>query len=210
MQRPEPSQRLLALATLMAAVLMALLSGLDLARAGPVVPPADLDGLRVSTVVDPRDHSPGIRAEMEVQAPPATVWAVLVDCDTAPQHVPGMQSCKILNRDPGGRWDVREHRVRLPWFPLILRNVVRSDYEPERRLSYRRADPDARRLDGEWRLTAVLGGAATRIDYVGHATGVLPIPTALLRTYVIEGLEAVRTESVRRVGQAVRLPDAQP
>ena len=198
MHRPEPSQRPLALATPMAAVLMALLSAIDPASAGPVTLSADRDGVRVATVVDPGDNSPGIRAEMDVQAPPATVWAVLVDCETAPQHVPGMQSCRILKRDPAGRWDVREHRVRLPWFPLILRNVVRSDYDPERRLSYRRDDPAAHRLDGEWQLTSVLGGAATRIDYVGHAKGVLPIPASLLRRYVIEGLEAVRDESVRR------------
>jgi hypothetical protein len=123
---------------------------------------------------------------------------VLVDCDTAAQHVPGMQSCKVLEQDPAGLWDIREHRVKLPWFPLVLRNVVRSDYERLARLRYQKARPDGQRLDGEWRLTPINGGAATHIVYVGYLTGVLPIPELILRTYVREGIDAVRTESLSR------------
>jgi len=156
------------------------------------------DRLDLTPVRDARDGSDGLQAEFDIAAPIAVVWAVLVDCDTAAQHVPGMKSCKVLQQDRGGLWDIREHRVKLPWFPLVLRNVVRSDYEPQARLRYQKARPDGQRLDGEWRLTAINGGAATRIVYVGYLTGVLPIPELILRAYVREGIEAVRTESLRR------------
>ena len=154
--------------------------------------------LELTPVLDARDASHGLRAEFDIAAPIAVVWAVLVDCDTAAQHVPGMKSCKVLEQDRGGLWDIREHRVKLPWFPLVLRNVVRSDYEPLTRLRYQKARPDGRRLDGEWRLTSITGGAATHIVYVGYLTGVLPIPELILRAYVREGIEAVRTESLSR------------
>ncbi len=154
--------------------------------------------LDLTPVRDPRDGSHGLRAELDIAAPIAVVWAVLVDCDTAPQHVPGMQGCKVLEQDPAGLWDIREHRVKLPWFPLVLRNVVRSDYEPLTRLRYQKARPDGQRLDGEWRLTPINGGAATHIVYVGYLTGVLPIPELILRAYVRDGIEAVRTESLSR------------
>ena len=158
--------------------------------------------LDLTPVRDPRDGSYGLRAEFDIAAPIAVVWAVLVDCDTAAQHVPGMQSCKVLGQDRAGLWDIREHRVKLPWFPLVLRNVVRSDYEPQIRLRYQKARPDGQRLDGEWRLTSINGGAATHIVYTGYLTGVLPIPELILRAYVREGIETVRLESLRRA----RLP----
>ena len=154
--------------------------------------------VELTPVLDARDASHGLRAEFDIAAPIAVVWAVLVDCDTAAQHVPGMKSCKVLEQDRGGLWDIREHRVKLPWFPLVLRNVVRSDYEPLTRLRYQKARPDGQRLDGEWRLTSITGGAATHIVYVGYLTGVLPIPELILRAYVREGIEAVRTESLSR------------
>ncbi|MEY4250010.1 MAG: hypothetical protein RJA87_1643 [Pseudomonadota bacterium] len=160
--------------------------------------------LVLSPVRDPRDGTRGLRAEFDIAAPISVVWAVLVDCDTAAQHVPGMQSCKVLEQDGDGLWDIREHRVKLPWFPLVLRNVVRSDYEPLARLRYQQARPDGQRLDGEWRLTPINGGAATRIVYVGYLTGVLPIPELILRAYVREGIEAVRNESLNRALGPVR------
>lgn len=155
--------------------------------------------LALTSVIDSKDGSRGLRAEMDIAAPPAVVWAVLVDCATAPRHVPGMKSCKILSRDVSGLWDIREHRVRLPWIPLVLRNVVRSDYDPERRLHYQKADPGGQRLDGEWRLTPIKGGQATHVNYEGYVTAPWPIPEPLLRAYVIKGMEAVRAESLARL-----------
>ena len=180
---------------LAALVLASMVLGQSEARAQLLIAEQRLD---LSPVRDPRDGSRGLRAEFAIAAPISVVWAVLVDCDTAAQHVPGMQSCKVLEQDPAGLWDIREHRVKLPWFPLVLRNVVRSDYERLARLRYQKARPDGQRLDGEWRLTPINGGAATHIVYVGYLTGVLPIPELILRAYVREGIDAVRTESLSR------------
>lgn len=159
---------------------------------------APAQAIELTSVRDPKDNSHGLKAELDIAAPVSVVWAVLVDCDRASQHVPGMKSCKILERDSAGLWDIREHRMKLPWFPFVMRNVVRSDYEPQTRLRYQKAKLDAQRLDGEWRLTPIDGSAGTRIVYVGYLTGVLPIPEPLLRAYVRKGIEAVRTESLSR------------
>jgi Polyketide cyclase / dehydrase and lipid transport len=165
--------------------------------------PVPTQSIDLTSVRDPRDNSHGLRAELDIAAPVSVVWAVLVDCDKAPQHVPGMESCKILERDGAGLWDIREHRVKLPWFPFVLHNVVRSDYEPQTRLRYQKARPDGQRLDGEWQLTPIngpliIGKGGTHIVYVGYLTGVLPIPEPLLRAYVRQGIEAVRAESLSR------------
>ena len=187
--------RFVRLATPVVALLAFLAWGQPEASAQALMTAERLD---LTPVRDARDGSHGLRAEFDIAAPISIVWAVLADCDTAPQHVPGMKSCKVLEQDRAGLWDIREHRVKLPWFPLVLRNVVRSDYEPLTRLRYQKARPDGQRLDGEWRLTPINGGAATHIVYVGYLTGVLPIPELILRAYVREGIEAVRTESLSR------------
>ena len=186
---------------LAALVLASTVLGQPEARAQVLIAEQRLD---LSPVRDPRDGSRGLRAEFAIAAPISVVWAVLVDCDTAAQHVPGMKSCKVLEQDRAGLWDIREHRVKLPWFPLVLRNVVRSDYERLARLRYQKARPDGQRLDGEWRLTPINDGAATHIVYVGYLTGVLPIPELILRAYVREGIEAVRNESLNRALGPVR------
>ncbi len=187
--------RFVRLATPVVALLAFLAWGQPEASAQALMTAERLD---LTPVRDARDGSHGLRAEFDIAAPISIVWAVLADCDTAPQHVPGMKSCKVLEQDRAGLWDIREHRVKLPWFPLVLRNVVRSDYEPLTRLRYQKARPDGQRLDGDWRLTPINGGASTRIVYVGYLTGVLPIPELILRAYVREGIEAVRTESLSR------------
>ena len=140
---------------------------------------------------------------MTVAAPVSVVWEVLTDCATAPQHVPGMVSCKIKQSDPAGLWDVREHRMRLPWFPLVLRNVVRSDYVFERRLDYRKLGRDVAQLRGQWRLMPDASGAATQIEYTGYMTGLLPVPDSMARAYVLEGLNSLQAESLKRAARSV-------
>jgi uncharacterized protein YndB with AHSA1/START domain len=150
------------------------------------------------SVIDAKRGDHGVSAELVIDAPVAVVWEVLTDCATAPRHVPGMVSCKVLRVGPAGQWDEREHRMRLPWFPLILRNVVRSDYVPQQSLSYHRLGQEAGGLRGQWRLTPDASGKATQITYTGYMSGLLPVPDVMAKAYVLRGLEALQAECVRR------------
>jgi len=172
--------------------------------------PAQADSPRLWSVVDAGHGDHGVAAEMTVAAPVSVVWAVLTDCATAPEHVPGMVSCKVLQSDPAGLWDIREHRVRLPWLPLVLRNVVRSDYVPQRRLDYRKLGRDVTQLRGQWRLSPDASGAATQIEYTGYMTGLLPVPDGMAKAYVLEGLIALQAESLKRAGAPAPVSPAQP
>ena len=176
--------------------------GLALALMAWLPGPAQADSPRLWSVVDAARGDHGVAAEMTVAAPVSVVWDVLTDCATAPQHVPGMVSCKILQSDPSGLWDVREHRVRLPWLPLVLRNVVRSDYLVQRRLDYQKVGHDAARLRGQWRLMPDASGAATQIEYTGYMAGLLPVPDSMAKAYVLEGLNALQAESLKRAARS--------
>lgn len=150
---------------------------------------------------DPDGASGLIRAAQEIAAPPEVVWTVLVDCDLAPRMSASLKSCRILERDPTGRWDLREQIARPALMPRF-RSVVRSDFEPPRRLRFRRADGDLKILEGEWRLTPLRDGRATRVVYESRAASPYAVPGALarlvLRRDVLAAMAALKRESLAR------------
>ncbi|CAN5771858.1 SRPBCC family protein [soil metagenome] len=150
---------------------------------------------------DPDGASGLIRAAEQIAAPPEVVWALLTDCELAPRMAPGLKSCRILERDPAGRWDVREQIARPGLMPRF-RSVVRSDFEPPKRLRFRRTDGDLKVLEGEWRLTPIAGGHATRVVYESRAASPYAVPGALarlaLRRDVLTAMAALKRESLAR------------
>jgi hypothetical protein len=134
------------------------------------ITPADESKLAAGEVVsqvapDPAGIAASVSAAIDIQASPDTVWAVMVDCDRAPKFVPDLKSCRVLESDPQGAWDVREHMIDWAWFLPTIRNVFRSDYERPRRLTFHRVDGDLKESDGEWRLEPRNNGSATRVFY---------------------------------------------
>jgi hypothetical protein len=151
---------------------------------------------------DPTGAAGRLRAVEEVAASPDQVFAVMTDCALAPRMVANLKSCRILERDPAGRWDVREHVSRPMLFFPSVRSVFRSDYDPPRAFSYRRTGGDLKVLEGDWRLTPLDGGTRTRVVYEGRAALPFPIPRAaaraVLRQQVAQALTALRRECAQR------------
>ncbi|WP_340644266.1 SRPBCC family protein [Phenylobacterium sp.] len=129
-----------------------------------------------------------IHAAMDVAAPPDVVWKVLSDCEGAPRYMPKLLSCKTLERDPAGHWDVREHRLEGNAFKPVMRNVFRTTLEPPRRLAFHRTGGDWKRSDGEWRLSAIPGG--THVTYELHVAIDAPVPAGMVRGAVAKGMPA--------------------
>jgi carbon monoxide dehydrogenase subunit G len=151
------------------------------------------------SVVVSADHGAGlVSGSVEVHAAPQVVWRVMVDPANTPKLMAGAKSCRIIQRDPAGRWDVREQYSRGGVMPSV-RIVLRSDYEPYSRVAFHRIDGDIPVLDGEWRLTPLDGGAGTRIDYANRVTSPFPAPgplvRAILRKDTLQTLAALREAS---------------
>jgi carbon monoxide dehydrogenase subunit G len=121
-----------------------------------------------------------IRASIDIAAPRAKVWAIMTDCARATRFVPGLKSCRVLERDPAGRWDIREHKVSWMWFLPDVTSVFRSDYDPPRRLRFHRISGTLKRSDGEWRLAAIDNGRATRVSYDATVSADVPAPRFLV------------------------------
>lgn len=137
------------------------------------------------------------RASMDVRAPPVAVWTLLSDCAHARRFMRELLSCRVLERGEG--WELREHRVSGWLFRPVLRNVAHLEFEPNRRLVFRRVSGDWRRSDGEWLLTPIDGGQGTHVEYRLNAALDGGLPSSLARPVLlrrVQGtLSALRREA---------------
>lgn len=146
------------------------------------------------------DGSAGVvRGAIDIDAPAAVIWKVMLDCGRAARMVPSVISCKVVEQGSGGRWDVREHRVRWSRFLPPLRSVFRSDYTPMKRIAFRCTGGDLKACEGEWRLEPLPNGEV-RVIYENRAEAPFAAPNALFRSAmrrdIPEALLALRRESL--------------
>jgi len=188
-------------------VLTAILLAAGPARALELTPRAEalLDRGRPYAEVTPGpDGSSGvIRAAIDIAAPQAAVWAVMTDCELAPRMVANLKSCRIVERDPQGRWDVREQISKGGFIPSV-RSVFREDFEPPDRMSFHAVGGDLKLLEGEWRLAP--HGDDVRVTYEARVAAPFSVPGWIarlaLRHDVPAALLALRRESMARAAQA--------
>jgi carbon monoxide dehydrogenase subunit G len=139
-----------------------------------------------------------IKASIDIAAPRTKVWSIMNDCARAMRFIPGLTSCRVLERDPAGRWDIREHRISWMWFLPDVVSVFRSDYDPPARLRFHRIGGTLKRSDGEWRLAVIDGGRATRVSYDATLSADIPAPQfmveAALKRDIAKVLRGLRRE----------------
>jgi ribosome-associated toxin RatA of RatAB toxin-antitoxin module len=148
---------------------------------------------------DPDGVSGLIRGAIDIAAPAEVVFAVIGDCELAPKMVDSLKSCRVLERDPAGRWDVREEISKMTFVPSV-RNVFRSDYEPPTSVRFHRVGGDLKVFEGAWRIEP--RGDGVRVFYENRASTPFRVPGYLarlaLRFEVPQALLALRRESLAR------------
>jgi uncharacterized membrane protein len=175
-QSPLPRSRLPRLALVLA------LAGLGAGAAALVSASASTKETPpvVEVDADSKGASGDIRASVDIAAPPSTVWRVLVDCAQVPHLMVGAKSCKVLDHDPSGHWDVREQVSQGALLPAI-RTVLRSDYDAPRAVHFHRIDGDLKVLEGSWHLEPI-DATRTRVSYDSRVQAPFGIPAFLART----------------------------
>jgi ribosome-associated toxin RatA of RatAB toxin-antitoxin module len=158
--------------------------------------------VHADVMTDPGGADGLVHGAVDIDAPPSVVWSAILDCGRAGRMAPGIRSCRITERDPAGKWDVREMTVQ--WAPLtpVFRTAFRSEFDPGRRIRFRCVSGDVRFCEGLWRLEP-LGRDRTRVIYENRASSPLSAPAlvtrAAMRRDVARALKALKRESESRV-----------
>jgi uncharacterized membrane protein len=140
-----------------------------------------------------------IEAAIDIAAPPEVVFKVITDCDLAPKMVTSLKSCRVVDRDPAGRWDVREQVSKMTFVPSVT-NVFRSDFDPPSGVRFHRVGGDLTVFEGQWRIEP--HGKGVRVFYESRVSAPFRVPGYLarfaLRLEVPDALMALRRESLAR------------
>ncbi|MCF8476863.1 MAG: SRPBCC family protein [Pseudolabrys sp.] len=157
----------------------------------------------VQVETDEAANATHVRASIDIAAAPLVVWNVLTDCARMPEIFPNLESCRIVKRDPAGKWDVRENVI--DWAVLMpkLRTMVRNTFDIGRRLTFRRIGGDMRVSDGEWKLAPHAQG--TRLSYNALVAPDFPVPQFMIEQAVHTDmpnlLRAIQKASVADAGK---------
>lgn len=186
----------------------AALSGAGEARAASQLPDpalAQLERGRPYVDVEPGpDGASGvIHAAIDVAAPEAVVFRVMTDCELAPRMVANLKSCRVLDRDPQGRWDVREEVSKMPFAPSV-RTVYREEFDPPHGMTFRATGGDLKVFEGQWRLEP--RGDRVRVTYEARIAAPFAVPgwvaRIALRHDLPQALLALRREAMARESSA--------
>ena len=101
-------------------------------------------------------------ASDEIEAPISEVWAVVEDMESAPEWQGGMEAMTVLERDDEGRAELVETESDAS--VRTIKSIVRFEYEPERRLTWRQEKGDLKSVVGSWELEDI-GEGRTRATY---------------------------------------------
>lgn len=89
-------------------------------------------------------------AAVLIRAPARRVWSVMTDCARAPEFVPHLRSCQVIERGEDRR--VVEHRVKP--YPLLPELTYRFEerWEDRHRIVFHRTGGDLKAMEGAWEL----------------------------------------------------------
>jgi hypothetical protein len=155
-----------------------------------------------SVIPDPQGGPALGRAVVDINAPPAVVWKLLMDCAAAERLMPSNRGCRVLKRDPAGRWDIREHIIKTPLMPN-MRTVFREDLTPEKSMVITRVEGDLKVIGGEWRLEPLAGGARTRVSQEMRIEPAFPAPGPMVRQF-LRGEVSGGLANLKREAEAAR------
>jgi len=179
-----------------------LLALLALSVATPVLAAEPAPAVVVTS--DPDGGAGIITAVEDIDAPRQTVWDIMVDCSRVAKMMASVKYCRVLQRDPSGRWDIREQVTKATIMPGA-RVVMRSDYDAPHTVEFHRTDGDFRILEGEWRLEPLDGGTRTRLFYRTRVSSPVPAPAFIVRA-MLRGNLTASLENLRTVSEAAAHP----
>jgi ribosome-associated toxin RatA of RatAB toxin-antitoxin module len=167
-----------------------MLAGIS-ASAGPSLPSGfseeELGRMTRGEVVISVDRLPGsqkgmIDAAIIINAPAELIWDLMTDCVHAPEFIPGLISCKVLENH--GETEIIEHQVKFSWLVPRLTYVFQAGYEKYRRIDFKRISGGLKELEGSWVLEQIGDGRQTIVLYSVYLDPGFFLPQWLIRMFL--------------------------
>ncbi len=120
------------------------------------------------------------RVALIIDAPAQTIWDVLTACEIAPEYVPNVHSCELLETLDDGRAQIFMQQIRAVFFLPRFEHVFRLDYQPYERVDVTRISGPLGSLEGFWVLLPQPDGRILLAHQLQLDPGT-PIPRFLVR-----------------------------
>lgn len=140
-----------------------------------------------------------VEAAILIQAPARQIWKVMNDCDGAPEFVPGLRSCKVLQYDDHS--EVIEHKVKFTWLLPATTYVFRAEYQEFSRIDFKKVDGELKELEGTWILEPVNRGQETYVIYSVYLDPGFFVPQWLVQHILRGDLPQLLTALRNRVSE---------
>ena len=128
---------------------------------------------------DDQRYSGHIRAAVLIEATVERVWAILVDCEKAPEYVPNVLSCELIETLEQQNAQIFRQRVKPRWYLPGFEHEFRLDYQPYTRIDVNRVSGPLGKLEGTWRLLPRTGGGIILVYSLDFEPG-LPVPRLIV------------------------------
>ena len=119
-----------------------------------------------------------VQAAILIDSPAQQIWNIMVDCDRAPEFVPGLRGCRVLHHHES--MEIIEHRVKFSTLQPTVTYVFRALYQNLRRIDFIRVGGDFRELEGSWILEQI-NDRQTIVVYSVYLDPGFPVPQWLVR-----------------------------
>ena len=127
------------------------------------------------------------------------IWKVMTDCDGAPEFVPGLRSCRVLQHDHQS--EVIEHRVKFSWFLPTVTYVFRAEYQEFSRIDFKKVGGELKELEGTWILEPYNHRQETYVIYSVYLDPGFFVPQWLVRQILRGDLPGLLTALRNRVSE---------
>jgi len=129
---------------------------------------------------------------VDIDAPRSVVWNIMLDCNFAPNIVPGLKACEIVEHGVDGLWDIREHHVSFGAIFSDFVNIFRSDYIPNQEIQFHLVGGDLKTQEGVWRLESTgADQSMTRVYYRARLAIGKPVPRFLIRRTISKDMPRI-------------------
>lgn len=143
-----------------------------------------------------REAERWVRALVRIEADPEALWEVMTDCPRAPEFVPGLRSCRVLESEVHAA--LVEHRARPFLFLPEMTYAFREHREPFRSIRFQRVSGSLKAMEGRWDLRRQ-GSGSTVVWYTVLLDPGFLVPEWLVRRALRRELPELLAALKRRV-----------